>query len=344
MKKRSLAAALLAAVLTASACGTGAQQTAAPAATTAAPAETVSAETTAAETTSAEPETTSAASSEETKAASAADTAESGEDEGFHVTKTLLYTTPFDKKYYMEDTVKFDEEFGMATYDTALVRSSTGIYHDSDSEPSLFIPDEFVYNGETAGIGTVYQVKANDVWKGLTVSSAETMLSCYLPEGGSDYNAYPFSSLVTFDGEVTLTGIVRYYFNDQYMISSGDMHFIPDSSYKGLPLSFGISGMDTIYGTRDLDTREDFSEDSGYGDDYWGGNVCVYSDAPCFCIGNLLTDEALKSDTALIELLDGAKADCTKRVEITLGNIELHWSDQFGTTRCCGVIKSIKAV
>ena len=120
------------------------------------------------------------------------------------------------------------------------------------------------------------------------------------------------------------------------------MLFIPDSSYRGLPMPIDPPGTDTMYGTLDMDYRVTYGETAN--EWYWGGNVCVYSDAPRFRLGNVLEDEALKGDTALIELLGGANADCTRRVEITLGGIELHWSDQFGTARCCASIKSIKAV
>lgn len=321
MKKRIITASLLAAILAVSGCG----NSAAPASTTG-PA----------------PKDTSGAA-EEAQAEDAVSSGDEAAEDGFTVTKTVIYTGINDKKYYLEDAVDVNEEWGLATYDTALVRTSTGTCHDSESEPDLFTPDEFIYSGEKAELGTVYQVKKDDVMGDIKIASAETQINFLKNEETGEYIAMPFYSCTKLDGEITVTGILRYYFDEQYAISSGDMIFIPDASYKDLPLAFSPSGMYEDYGVTDFDAKTVLDE-NGYGDYYYAGGICIYSDAPRIRVGNLLQDDALKSNSDLTTLLDGAGADCTKRVEITLGNIQLEWSDQFGSDHSSAEIKSIKGI
>lgn len=334
MKKRILTASMIAAILAVSACGNGAK----PVPTTG-PAPEVTSASSAGETVSAESEETA-----DTEGTKADDTGEVSEEEEFTVTKTVIYTGINDKKYYLEDAVEVNEEWGMATYDTALVRVSTGTYHDSETEPDLFTPDEFIYSGEKAELGTVYQVKKDDVMGDLKIASAETQISFFKNDETGEYISMPFYSCTKIDGDITVTGVLRYYFDEQYAIASGDLVFVPDASYKGLPLSFSPSGMYEDYGVTSFDMKETIPEDGSYGDTYYAGGICVYSDAPRLRLGNILQDDALKSNSDLTTLLDGAKADCSKRVEVTLTNLQLEWSDQFGSDHSSAVIKSIKGI
>ena len=334
MKKRILTASMIAAILAVSACGNGAK----PVPTTG-PAPEVTSASSAGETVSAESEETA-----DTEGTKADDTGEVSEEEEFTVTKTVIYTGINDKKYYLEDAVEVNEEWGMATYDTAFVRVSTGTYHDSDTEPDLFTPDEFIYSGEKAELGTVYQVKEDDVMGDLKIASAETQISFIKNDETGEYISMPFYSCTKIDGDITVTGVLRYYFDEQYAIASGDLVFVPDASYKGLPLSFSPSGMYEDYGVTSFDMKETIPEDGSYGDTYYAGGICVYSDAPRLRLGNILQDDALKSNSDLTTLLDGAKADCSKRVEVTLTNLQLEWSDQFGSDHSSAVIKSIKGI
>ena len=334
MKKRILTASMIAAILAVSACGNGAK----PVPTTG-PAPEVTSASSAGETVSAESEETA-----DTEGTKADDTGEVSEEEEFTVTKTVIYTGINDKKYYLEDAVEVNEEWGMATYDTALVRVSTGTYHDSETEPDLFTPDEFIYSGEKAELGTVYQVKEDDVMGDLKIASAETQISFFKNDETGEYISMPFYSCTKIDGDITVTGVLRYYFDEQYAIASGDLVFVPDASYKGLPLSFSPSGMYEDYGVTSFDMKETIPEDGSYGDTYYAGGICVYSDAPRLRLGNILQDDALKSNSDLTTLLDGAKADCSKRVEVTLTNLQLEWSDQFGSDHSSAVIKSIKGI
>lgn len=330
MKKSTiLTAAALVAVLTLSACNSGS-----PAKTTA-PAESVTpaepaapSDTTAAKTTAAEEQTTTAA-------------------ESVQVTKTPIYTGICDKTYYREDATVND--WGQLHFDSSVMRVSTGLFVDSETSPDVFVPDEFEYSGETAELGTVVQIKAGDRVGDYVVKEAETLISAPWSEekGEADPDAaegfYPSRTYVALDGDVTLTGYFRYYFDEQYAISSGDIQFLPDSSYAGLPVPVDISGMDTMYGLTDFDKKAGDDPEEGYYDSVWGGNICIYTDAPVLHVGNLMNDYADRAE--LYQLLDGGSANCTKKVEVTLTDVALEWNDNFGAAYACTAkIKDAKVI
>ena len=320
MKKTRLFAALLAAALLASGCA----KNDAPAADTKK----------ADDTTASQTEESKTEKTEDTSSSEAPET-DAPEDDG--TGKTVFFTAAGGSAFYREDTTPGD--FDMVNSDRAVVRISSGTYHDSDTEPELFSTEEFQYNGERADLGETALVKAGDTVGGVKIASASTTFNPPWSDelGGPDPNAAEgftaFNSAIEFEGELKLTGIVRYYYDDQYAIASGDIFFIPDASYKGLPLSVDPNGGNTLYGTTDFDIA------GGYDDNYYGGNVCVYTDAPRFFVGNL--NELGSSNTALVELLDGGNANCTKKVEITLTNVSVTYSDQFGTSHNSATIKDI---
>ena len=241
--------------------------------------------------------------------------------------------------FYREDGTP--DEWNMLGFDGAMVRLSSGEYHDSETEPDLFIPDEFIYNGEEVGLGETAFVRAGDTVGGVTIVSAKTSLMPPMDwdtgEGVPKFDEYdgymPFDSEVKLDGTLELTGTVHYHYDEDYTISSGDMLFIPDSSYKGLPMAVDIGGYASVFAARDFDAC------GGWDERYYGGGTCVYSDAPAFRVGNLFDDYG--DDADMIRLFDGGKEDCIRKVRITLSDISLVWSDQFGTGRCSAKIDSI---
>lgn len=289
-------------------------------------------------TTTAAPETTPPATSEmtTTTAGSTAPASTTPADNGENSGKTVIAVFANGDTYFLEDGKL--NEWDMTEFDSAELRLSTGMYYDSETNPELFEPDEFTYNGETAPMGELVNVKAGDTFGPLTVSSANTM---FMDQGVGDY--VPFDSEVSFTGEITLTGIVSYYFDEQYTISSGDIIFVPDVSYKGLPMSFDLCAALGIYGEEFVVTYGTYSFDSvgDWENTYYGGGICAYSDAPAFRAGNLTENYSDRTD--LYEFFDGGNANCSKKAEITLTDVSLSYSDQFGT-RCRAKIKDIKAV
>ena len=331
-KQTSMTAALLIAALTLAGCANK------PASTTAA-AEAVT--TTAAETTTTAAETTTA--SETTAAETTADVTTAEDNSG----KTAIFTALDGTVFYRENgTVN---EYGQLVFPGAIARVASGMYITSDSEPDSFIPDEFIYNGSTAELGDMMKISAGDTVCGYKIKEASTSLTFPWDPDKGDFNreateGYTLGgSDIFFEDDVTLTGILRYYFDEQYAISSGDIQFIPDESYKGMPIAFDISGRENNYGVTDFDAHGGVDADGGLLEEKWGGNICVYSDANILHLGNLKDDYSDRTD--LYELLDGANANCTKKVEVTISGLKLRWNETFGAFYSCeGKIKSMKTV
>ena len=327
-----IAAVLALALMTGCANGQAPAGTTAAQTTTTTAADTTAADTTAADTTAAD---TTAADT------TAADTTAAD------VTKTPIYTGICDKVYYREDASV--GEFGELVFPTAVMRVSSGMYLDSEKNPELFVPDEFEYSGERADLGTVIQIAEGDKIKDCTVKEAHTYFMSPWNDalGGPDPDAKegftPSGIGIKLDGDVTLTGMLRFYFDEQYAISSGDIQFIADNSYEGFPVPIDISGGDDKYGVTDFDAHGGFDPDQGYLEDKWGGGVCVYSDTVVLHLGNLFSDYADR--TELYDILGGGKANSSAKVEITLTDLDLSWNDNFGTAySCTAKIKDVKAV
>lgn len=335
MKKRIITSSLLAAILAVSACGNNAQQTTTAAATEA------PAQTEAAATEAAPAETTAAP---ETEAAPAETEAKQAEDNSG---KTVIFTDAFGNSYYREDGTE-NADWGVINIPFAALRLSTGLFVDSQTSPDLFESDDFIYNGSKAEDCDTVFVGVGDKIAGYTLRGVNTALRGPWNDetAGADLSATegfaPSAIDIDIEEDVVLTGYVRYYFNEQYGLSSGDIRFIPDGCYKGLPMTIDINGMDSNFGITDFDEHAGEGED-GFMNTVYGGGVCVYSDAPMFNVGNLLSDYAGRDE--LYNLLDGGNADCSKKVEITLGDVHLGWNDNFGSFYACsGSIKDMKVL
>ncbi|MBO6231344.1 MAG: hypothetical protein J6O50_12365 [Ruminiclostridium sp.] len=302
-------------------------------------------QTTAQTTAPAEAQTTTAAVTQETgTAAPAAATEAQTEDNSG---KKAILTDTQGNVFYREDCTL--GEWGQLTVPYTYMAVSGGMYHDSDTEPGLFVPDEFEYGGERASAGDLARLEAGTVIGGVTVKSAETGISSPWNDelGDADPNADEGFTLqhvsVDLDGEIKLTGVVRYYFDEMYAVSSGDIMFIPDNSYAGLPIPVDITGSDNNYGTVNFDEKGGFDPDEGYTDTTYGGGICVYSEAPLLHVGNLKDHYSDRSD--LYDFFGGGNENFSARAEITLTDVHLAWNDNFGSAYACtGVIKEIKAI
>ncbi len=251
--------------------------------------------------------------------------------------KTQLIRFPNGTVLYSEDgKVESEWEEGFTkSYNTAFVRMASGLWHDSITEPALFNTEDFEYSGETAALGEIREVKVGDTFGGLTVKSTDIQIS----GNNSGKNSTVFGNNVELDGEITLTGILRFYFDEQYAIMSGDMIFTPDSSYAGLPCACDPTS-DTLYISPNFDSSEIFTDDGVKKVN--GDGPAFYSDSQKFLLGNLFENYADNSE--LNSLLNGGKANISKKVEVTLTNVKILYSEQFGANNSSAVIKSIKEV
>ncbi len=279
--------------------------------------------------------TTTAAPAQQTTTTSApAETtpAETEDNSG----KTALITLANGKALYSEDgTIMTEWEGGfIKSFATGFVRISTGFYHDSITDPDLFDTENFTYSGDNTEPGEIKEVKVGDTFGGLTVKKVETQVS---NQGDS---SYLFGNTVELDGEITLTGVMNYYYDMQYGIDSGDILFTPDSCYKGLPLACDPT-QETARAFPTFDVVEDYGENAGNGKKRGDGPAFI-SSAPTFRAGNLFVNYAGNGE--LNDVTNGGNDNVTRKVQITLTDIKLIYSDQFGTTHCTAVIKSIKAI
>ncbi|MBQ7834565.1 MAG: hypothetical protein IJ385_02165 [Ruminiclostridium sp.] len=263
----------------------------------------------------AEQTTTSEAEETTTEAEQTTTLAETAPEETTSSGKTVLKSFPDGETvFYKEDG---DSEVSQDTlvYDTAFVYPSTGAYYDEILNPEMFESDNFNFKGEQPEIDNVVAVKAGDKIGGAEIASAEYCI--YI---GTE-SPMVVSNGITIKDELTLTGIMYFYEGDDYMVAAGDVMFLPDSSYEGLPLaslSVDYGGGEFHSGTLDF---------AGI-----AGGFSAYSDAPKLRLGNLFTD--LADNAELNSVLDGGKAFCTKKVQVTLRNVNLEWSENFGDGRC----------
>ncbi len=222
---------------------------------------------------------------------------------------------PDGTEFYLDDAAERTDS--TATFDTAFLYPSSGSHFNSKANPELFDSENYFYKGEYAPVGEYTPVKAGDTFGSLTITSAKYSVYLYYPEGSTKPEAETLDNVVTLDGELTLSGIMYFYYDDDYTISAGDIHFIPDSSYEGLPMPLLSDG----YGGYTSEcTTMNFGEIVG--------GISCYSDAPEIRLGNLFADYA--DNAELNAFLDGGSAYCAKFAEITISDVQLEYSEQFG--------------
>ena len=317
MKKSVSLILALAAVLSAAGCSSaggntavtteGTTTTTTTAETTAATEETTEGTTIAAETTTAAEETTQP------------------DSEG----KTLVWTAPDGTELYAEDASNKTEYY--LEYDIAFARPSTGTYYDSSTNPELFDAENYEYSGEYVTPEGYKPVKAGDAFGGHTINYVQSIFGTYTDADGNIVS-YPMSNTIEITEDVTLTGTLRFFRDDQYAVTAGDIFFFPDSSYKDMPHP-DLSGSNT-QGTPDFFLLSDYTE--------LGEGVSLFTDSPRFLCGNLYENYA---DNAEVNTaVDGGQASCSKKVRITFGGMLIEWSDQFAASFSHGTIKNIEVL
>ena len=250
--------------------------------------------------------------------------------------KTALLTLPGGRTLYLEDGKTESEWEGgwVKSFDAGYVRIASGLYHDSISEPGLSDTQNYEDSGEPATLGEIREVKPGDTFGGLTVSKVELYVS---KQGENSY--YVFGNNAELAGEITLTGVLRYYYDEQYSINSGDMIFAPDACYKGLPAACDPLA-ETLFVSPDFDVIESYNDDGISKKN--GDGPAYYTDSQKFRLGNLFSDYA--DNGALNDILNGGNTNVSRKVEVTLTDVKLTYSEQFGDSHCSAKIKSIKTV
>ncbi len=321
MKKSISLILALAAILSAAGCSSTGGNTAE---TTEGTTTTPAAETTtAAEETTATKETTAETTTAETT--TTAEETAAPDNEG----KTLVWTAPDGTEVYAEDASNKTEYY--LEYDLAFARPATGTYYDSITDPGLFDAENYEYSGEYVTPEGYKPVRAGDSFGGHTINSVHSIISIYNDEEGN-LIAYPMSNTIEITEDVTLTGTIRFFRDDQYAVTAGDIFFFPDSSYKDMPHP-ELSDRGT-QGIPDFFLLNDYSE--------LGEGISLFTDSPRFRCGNLYENYA---DNAEVNTaVDGGQESCSKKVRITFSGMLIEWSDQFGVSFSNGVIKNIEVI
>lgn len=300
---------------------------------------------TTATTTAAEPaETTEAATTTEASAQTTpeADRGESETDRGerLNVNTSAFYyadVDPADLSFYKNEAddsydiyYNFDYTYGFGT----------SVYDDSTLHPERFDLENYDYTPETEyNAPKPFEIKAGDTVGDYRIRSAHTLIA--KKDMGYAEGAILETEIV-LDGEYSFTGMLRFFYNEDYMIGAGDLQFIPTEPLTNFPLPIGFgpqaaffSGNTAVYSElmRGLRTGNFFTEETG---EY------VLTDAENNIHTAVKFDESVLAE--LNRMLSGETDDCEKHVEVTLSNITLTYSEQFGSARSAAVITEIKEI
>ena len=223
---------------------------------------------------------------------------------------------------------KFDYTYGFGT----------SVYDDSTLHPERFDLENYDYTPETEYTAPKpFEIKAGDTVGDYRIRSARTTAALYTGDECSICEAE-----LVLDGEYSFTGLLRFFYDEDYAINAGDLQFIPSEPLTNFPLPLGFGAQVSF-----------FSE-----------NTAVYSELQNgFRVGNFFTEEtgaytltdeenhiytAVKFDEAVLaelnRMLSGETSDCEKHVEVTLSGINLVYDDQTGSMRTQAVITGIKEI
>lgn len=263
-------------------------------------------------------------------------------------TKTLFRILDDGTKIYEEDaeiTDKYD------AFDTALVRTSTGIFHDSESDPELFdFMYYFDYLGEQAPTEGFFAVKAGD-----TVGNAKIAEAGLIYEGGFEEERYTGTvNYVSLEGQLELTGILvigNYIWDEVLMEPVRTIEFYPDSSYEGLPITNrtfrkgGTSCFEMEGGTPSFEAAGGFGDAEAFDIPRGEGEIlfALYTDAPSF---NLGTPSDYSDNSNIYSVVNDGYDKSVRRVRVILEDVHIEWDSNstYGSTARIGEIEELQLI
>lgn len=246
--------------------------------------------------------------------------------------KTVLWEAPNGELFYKEDAFP---DGSLLAFDQAVYRPSTGVFYDSFTNPELFDPETHEFLGDLIEYDEIDWrcVHTGDTIKGYRVKKAETLFNIndngYLKEDGY----IPLSNSIVFEDDITLTGYLSYYPDDESLyIQGGDLFFLPDQSYEGMPLVNYYPYCNVKSGKKYFDDEDEIPL------------PVFYSDSISISVGNLFNDYA--DSTTLKQIIEDDEKMKRTRVEITLGELSLMFHDMdmriYGSAS--GKIVSVKEI
>lgn len=246
--------------------------------------------------------------------------------------KTVLWEAPNGELFYKEDAFP---DGSLLAFDRAVYRPSTGVFYDSFTNPELFNLETYDFLGELIEYDESdwHCIQSGDTIKGYRVKKAKTLFNIndngYLKEDGY----IPLSNSIVFEDDITLTGYLSYYPDDESLyIQGGDLFFLPDQSYEGMPLVNYYPYCNVKSGKKYFDDEDEIPL------------PVFYSDSISISVGNLFNDYA--DSTTLKQIIEDDEKMKRTRVEITLGELSLMFHDMdmriYGSAS--GKIVSVKEI
>ena len=247
---------------------------------------------------------------------------------------TVIWEAPNGELFYKKDAV---QNGSILEFDKAIYRPSTGVFYDSFTNPELFDTETYDFLGELVEYDESDWrcIQTGDTVNGYRVKKAETLFNinddAYLREDGY----IPLGNSIVFEDDITLTGYLTYYsYDDPTFIRKGDLYFLPDESYAGMPLVNFYPYSSSISGESFVEFVE--PEKVTF--------PIIYSDSLSIWVGNLFTDYA---DNATLKQMieDNEKRSDLIRVEITLEELSLTFHDMMiwvGTSAKIVNVREIK--
>ena len=229
---------------------------------------------------------------------------------------TVIWEAPNGELFYKKDAV---QNGSILEFDKAIYRPSTGVFYDSFTNPELFDAATYDFLGELIEYDESNWrcIQTGDTVNGYRVKKAETLFNinddAYLREDGY----IPLGNSIVFEDDITLTGYLTYYsYDDPTFIRKGDLYFLPDESYAGMPLVNFYPYSSSISGESFVEFVE--PEKVTF--------PIIYSDSLSIWVGNLFTDYA--DNATLKQMIEDNEKKCDLiRVEITLGELSLTFHD-----------------
>lgn len=211
------------------------------------------------------------------------------------------------------------------TYDFAYLRYAKPIFKTTMDDPDVYNPE----TGEFDGVESItisdpdyFKVKAGDVLEnGLTVKDAETIIfpvNAIDVNGNSKLTMCQNRSVVNYDGQLTLSGILHCQKGDDYMVAEGDLIFFPDPSDGKLFVPSRDVADNTML-LQIVDPENDFA-------------VCM--DGERIFLGNINAENAPDVSGII------GKGEY-KRVTVTLDNLRSVYSDSTGIS-IVGTVDSLQ--
>lgn len=214
------------------------------------------------------------------------------------------------------------------------------VYDDSTLHPERFDLENGTYKPETKyAVPKPFKVKAGDTVGGYRVSSAYTLTSVM----GENREVQKIDvTEVVLDGEYSFTGVLRFFYNEEYPIAAGGLRFLPSEPLKSFPIPIGFEAHPSFFS----ENTAVYSEltDGFYVGNLFTGNsgVYTYTDDEENRYAAIKLDESVLA--ALNRMLSEETGNCEKRVEVTLSKITLTYGTQPGGTQKVAVITGIREI